>query len=107
MIHQLKCERQYFEAVAAGRKTFEVRENDRDFQEGDYLAMNEIVTGENTPTGYIYTNRSCLVVVDYILEDVQYLQPGYVCMAIKPCHIITQNSNLINGGKELYQVPTY
>ena len=107
MIHQLKCERQYFEAVADGRKTFEVRQNDRDYQEGDFLALNEITTGEDTPAGYAYTGRSCLVQVDYILEDEKYLQPGYVCMAVKPCHISTQNNMLIGGGKELYQVPTY
>ena len=107
MIHQLKCDQQYFEAVAAGRKTFEVRQNDREYQEGDYLALNEITTGEDTPTGYAYTGRCCMVVVDYILEDEKYLQPGYVCMAIKPCYIGARHSDHFAGGKELYQVPIY
>jgi ParB family chromosome partitioning protein len=105
MIHQLKCERQYFEAVAAGRKTFEVRQNDRDYQEGDFLALNEITAGEDTPAGYVYTGRSCLVQVDYILEDEQYLQPGYVCMAIKPCAIATLKDTCYKNG--IYKVPTY
>lgn len=106
MIHQLKCERQYFQAIAAGRKTFEVRENDRDFQEGDFLALNEITTGEDTPTGWAYTDRSCLVLVDYILDDVKYLQPGYVCMAIKPCTIQT-NYEYPPDKAEIFKVPTY
>lgn len=107
MIHQLKCERRFFEEVIAGRKTFEVRENDRDFQEGDYLALNEITTGEDTPAGYCYTNRCCIVRVDYILEDEKYLQPGYVCMAIKPCGIVTGPNDPLARGEKLYQVPTY
>ena len=107
MIHQLKCERRFFEEVIAGRKTFEVRDNDRDFQEGDYLALNEITTGEDTPAGYLYTNRCCIVRVDYILEDEKYLQPGYVCMAIKPCAIIPDPSDALEEYDHLYRVPTY
>ena len=57
MIHQLKIESQFFEEIVKGEKTFEVRENDRDFQKGDYLGLNEItshpcnVTGEDKETG--------------------------------------------------------
>lgn len=31
MIHQLKCEEKYFKDVCSGKKTFEVRKNDRGF----------------------------------------------------------------------------
>lgn len=42
MIHQLKCDSKFFEDVASGKKTFEVRKNDRDFFVGDFLALNEL-----------------------------------------------------------------
>lgn len=37
MIHQLKCDSKFFEDVASGKKTFEVRKNDRDFFVGDFF----------------------------------------------------------------------
>ena len=36
MIHQLKIESKYFEDIASGKKTFEVRNNDRNFIVGDW-----------------------------------------------------------------------
>lgn len=89
MIHQLKQMSEYFEDVVAGKKTFELRVDDRDYEKGDYLALNEI---DNSG---IYTGRSCVVYVDYILRDLPHLLPeGVVCMAIKPCRLIkTQEEN--------------
>ena len=82
MIHQLKILPNYFEEIITGRKTFEIRLNDRLFKEGDFLALNE-----RDKNGY-YTGRSCIVYVDYILCDAPQLLPeGVVCMAIKPCGI--------------------
>lgn len=82
MIHQFKILPEYFEAVVEGKKTFEIRINDRGFKEGDFLALNEFAEG-----GY-YTGRSCVVFVDYILGDTkELLLDGVVCMAIKPCGI--------------------
>lgn len=78
MIHALKQAPEYFEAVLDGRKTFEVRQNDRDYREGDLLALNEY--DENG-----YTGRCCLVKIDYILSDARYCRDGYVTMSIKPC----------------------
>ena len=37
--HELKCEREYFDAVVLRKKTFEVRKNDRDFKVGDHLCL--------------------------------------------------------------------
>lgn len=39
MEHDLKIWPQYFEAVRDGRKTFEVRNNDRGFQAGDTVKL--------------------------------------------------------------------
>ena len=38
--HELKTLNIYWDAVAAGTKTFEVRKNDRAFQTGDILILN-------------------------------------------------------------------
>lgn len=81
MIHQLKIWPEYFEAVASGQKNFEIRYNDRDFAEGDYLALNEYSEDDG------YTGRSCLVYVDYILEDSTFMRGGYVALGIKPAAI--------------------
>lgn len=61
MIHALKTLPEYFEAVRKGDKTFELRENDRDFRVGDYLALNEW-------DGEKYTGRAQLVKVTYMLN---------------------------------------
>lgn len=80
MIHQLKILPEYFEPVIKGEKTFEIRVNDRDFKKGDYLALNEYWDGK-------YTGRSCVVYVDYILNDDIVLPVGVVAMSIKPCMV--------------------
>lgn len=41
MKHELKIWPQYYQAVADGSKTFEVRKNDRGFQKGDIVELNE------------------------------------------------------------------
>lgn len=41
MEHDLKCWPKYYEYVASGDKTFEVRRNDRDFRVGDTLLLRE------------------------------------------------------------------
>lgn len=39
MIHELKCEVDYYRAVESGDKTFEIRVNDRGFQKGDIVHL--------------------------------------------------------------------
>lgn len=39
MTHHLKIWPQYYEAVRDGRKTFEIRKNDRGFQAGDMVEL--------------------------------------------------------------------
>ncbi len=44
--HRLKTWSKYFQEVAAGNKKFEVRENDRDFQVGDFVTLIEFEDGK-------------------------------------------------------------
>lgn len=57
MKHELKIWPQYYERVADGTKTFEVRNNDRDFQPGDEITLHEwdpekLNPTDPTPKGY-------------------------------------------------------
>ena len=51
MIHELKTLPIYFEEVIEGRKSFEVRKNDRNFKVGDMLALNEYDAEKKEYTG--------------------------------------------------------
>jgi len=42
--HLLKTEARFFEQVSKGNKTAEVRRFDRDFQAGDFLILEEVVS---------------------------------------------------------------
>ena len=43
--HELKLEIKYFDDVKSGKKNFEIRKNDRDFQVGDILELKAYVKG--------------------------------------------------------------
>lgn len=82
MVHELKIDPIFYEAVRSGKKKFEVRYNDRDFEVGDYLALNEL-----DDTREEYTGRSMLVKVTYILNDEKYCKKDYVVMGFVWCSI--------------------
>lgn len=48
MTHDLKILPKYFEDVLSGIKTFELRENDRNFKTEDMLRLREFSDGEYT-----------------------------------------------------------
>lgn len=76
MTHELKIHPAYFKAVRSGKKTFEVRYNDRNYKVGDVLKLREW-------DGEKYTGRVLDVYVDYILNDPAYCKDNMVVMAIK------------------------
>ena len=80
MIHELKILPKFFKSVISGERAFDIRKNDRPFQKGDLLALNEY--DENH-----YTGKSCLVYIDYIMHDPEYVKEGTVILAIKPCTV--------------------
>lgn len=78
-IHYLKIMPKYYDSLKHGYKPFEIRKNDRDFKVGDILTLQEydIEAKEYTESDELYFD------ITYILDDVQYLQDGYICMGIK------------------------
>lgn len=82
MVHELKIEPEYFKDVLSGDKTFEIRENDRNYRVGDYLALNEWNAKEKKHTG-----RSLLARVTYMLTDERFVAEGYAVLGIRLCDV--------------------
>jgi hypothetical protein len=75
-VHKLKTWPMFFEAVVRGTKPFEIRKNDRGFEVGDTLILQEwdSTTGE-------YTGREHRRLVSFVLAD-WGLEPGYVVLGL-------------------------
>lgn len=76
MEHELKTWSEPFQAMWEGRKSFEFRRNDRDFQVGDFLLLKEWNPGSG------YTGRGITVDVTYILYEGFGLPDGYCIMSL-------------------------
>ena len=81
MKHQLKIEQQYFIHILEGKKTFEIRKNDRDFQVGDKIGFLPLESDEYdyTTCEYIHFNYE----ITYIHQGFGVCQ-SYVILGIKP-----------------------
>lgn len=77
MKHELKIHPQYFRDVMLGLKKVEVRKNDRNYQEGDILILNEF-----EPSTKRYTGKQEIRTADYILKDVAGLASDYVVIQL-------------------------
>jgi len=76
MLQDLKCVNPYFQDVLEGRKTFEVRWNDRNYQRGDILILREYDREKG------YSGRDVYVTVEYVLKEFEGLKEGYVVLGI-------------------------
>ncbi len=76
-IHSLKCLPEFFQAIVDKDKTFELREDDRGFEVGDVLVLNE--------WEHEYTGRVVQARVKYILRDCIFagLRNGFCIMSIE------------------------
>ena len=90
--HELKCWPEYFQAVKAGLKPFEVRKADRIYKVGDTLWLREFEPGGRyidgnpeiggaTREGYTGDELRGLPIT-YILANGIFLQPGYVVLGL-------------------------
>lgn len=70
VIHQIKLEEEFFDDALSGRKSFELRKNDRNYEEGDVLEMEEVKDGAKT-------GRKCSKRIVYMMENFEGLENGY------------------------------
>lgn len=72
--HELKILPDYFDDVKNGIKTFEIRKNDRGYQVGDSLILQEFQNDS-------YTGKELQAIVRYMTDYEQ--KENYVVMAIE------------------------
>lgn len=88
--HELKTDSEVFKEVFFGRKTFEIRKDDRDFKVGDTLHLRETMfTGKEMAAGASlrYTGRECLCRVTHIMRGPCYgLAEGWCILSIDASH---------------------
>lgn len=73
--HRLKLAKMFFDAVDTGKKSFELRKNDRNYQIGDILELHEMSNGEET--GRVTEKQ-----VIYVLEGFKGLEEGYCILGL-------------------------
>jgi hypothetical protein len=83
MIHELKIGKPYFEAIVDGRKTFELRYNDRGYNTGDIIKFT-VMDGIYDCT-YNYTkNNICInYKITYLISG-SWLKENFVAFSIVP-----------------------
>ena len=91
-MHRLKTDKDVFDQVWAGAKTFEIRKNDRDYQLGDLLILMETVySGDQMLSGspLEFTDRRIECDVTSLLQGPIYgLQAGWCIMSVKVRHLL-------------------
>ena len=77
--HELKILPQFYNGIASHKKTFEIRKDDRDYQEGDRIVLREF-------DGQEYTGRKTRRVITYVLRDAKKygLADGFCILGIQP-----------------------
>ena len=81
MKHKLKIRYDYLYHILEGKKRFEIRYNDRDFQVGDTIVFLP-EEKSSLKTKPLYASDIPDYRIDYVFCDDGYLQEGYVCLSI-------------------------
>ena len=84
-VHRLKIWPSNFAEVLSGHRTFELRENDRDYKCGDFVLLQEydwtILTDDDRER---YSGRETMRRIASILFDHPGLSEGYVILGLVP-----------------------
>ena len=76
-VHQIRLLTKHFDDVLSGKKSFELRKNDRDYKVGDILEMTEFKDGKNT-------GRMARMIVTYFLDGFTGIEDGYCILGTAP-----------------------
>ena len=74
-VHNVKLMEKYFDRVEKRMKNFEVRYNDRNYNSGDWLVLEEW-------NGEEYTGRWCVRQIKYVVDLGEIGLNGWVAMEI-------------------------
>lgn len=75
-IHEVKILPEYYDAVASGVKTWELRYDDRGYSVGDLMILKEWKDN-------VFTGRRLTVKITYILRGYAGLADGWAILSIK------------------------
>lgn len=78
VVHELKIAPEYYCAVASGKKNFEIRKNDRNYQVGDIVQMKQWTEKGGYILGSLALERQITYITDYAQKR------GYVVFGMKP-----------------------
>lgn len=74
--HTLRIRSEFYQAVARGTRTFELRRDDKDYQAGDRIVLMEFEDDR-------FTGNKMKKTITYKLADCEGLEPGYCILAIQ------------------------
>lgn len=86
-VHSIRLAKTYFNDVASGKKSFELRKNDRGYKVGDTLEMLEFADGKNT-------GRIIQAEIIYMLEGYTGLEDGYSILGISVKKVDTEKYDI-------------
>jgi ASC-1-like (ASCH) protein len=81
--HYLKLVQPYFDLVHSGKKTFELRKNDRNFQVDD-----EVYLREYDPKSSTYSGKEVRATITFILENYPGIDDLFCIFSFKATHHI-------------------
>jgi ASC-1-like (ASCH) protein len=84
MIHKLKIQTNYLQHIYEGKKKFEVRLNDRDYQVGDFIIFDEIPSPIDRPADECKTKFKII----YVHHGLG-MQDNYVVLGIEAMDKVT------------------
>lgn len=88
MLHEVKIVPRYLKKIITGKKSYEIRKNDRDYIAGDWIALNEYDRGE-------YTGRFVLANIIGVEEYPKYLTLGYVILQLEPLEVCDKTNRYV------------
>lgn len=86
MLHKIKIQKSYADAIVEGRKTFEVRLNDRRYNAGDFVQFQVVEQRLSVLCSTTHKLNSMQFVITYVYSG-KGLDPQYVVFGIKPIEV--------------------
>lgn len=111
--HHIKCTKPVFNLIADGRKTAEVRFNDRLYQTGDIVIIHEGTDWDNGPNGTLkqgmvpalppgshrLERRVAVAEVLSVINGNQFgIEAGYVLLSLSTPNVVTYDKYINNDG---------